>query len=76
MIGAVIRYIQTMRGRADLATTGVYTRVGVTKRKAVHSDTYPAKRVGTCYGTAEARPPEVALFAALESEADASGEVT
>ena len=63
-----------MLGHADLATTEVYTRVGVTKLKAIHSDTHPARLAGTRGGAGESNTdPATELFAALDAEADASG---
>jgi integrase/recombinase XerD len=53
--GADIRYIQAMLGHADLVTTEVYTRAGVTKLKAVHSDTHPARLAGTRGAAASSR---------------------
>ncbi len=40
--GADIRYIQEMLGHAELSTTEVYTRVSITKLKAIHTATHPA----------------------------------
>jgi integrase/recombinase XerD len=40
--GADIRFIQEMLGHAKLTSTQVYTRVSITKLKAVHTATHPA----------------------------------
>jgi len=56
--GADIRYIQTMLGHADLATTQIYTQVSMTKLKEVHEATHPARL-------------ERELMATLDAEADA-----
>jgi hypothetical protein len=65
-----------MLGHADLATTEVYTRVGVTQLKAVHSDTHPVRLAGTRNAADPATAPASELFAALDAEADGSDEVT
>ena len=49
--GADTRYIQQMLGHAKLETTQVYTRVSVTKLRAVYEATHPGARL-------ERRPPE------------------
>jgi integrase/recombinase XerD len=41
--GADTRYIQVLLGHSDLSTTQIYTRVSVTKLKAVHDLTHPAR---------------------------------
>jgi len=53
----------------------VYTRAGVTKLKAVHSDTHPGRLVGTRSGTTELQAPEDERFTALDAEADEAGDV-
>ncbi len=73
--GADIRYIQAMLGHADLATTEVYTRVGVTKLKAVHTDGHPARLSGMRSEAGDLQAPEEELFVALEAEADETGDV-
>jgi integrase/recombinase XerD len=40
--GADVRFIQEMLGHAKLTSTQVYTRVSITKLKAVHTATHPA----------------------------------
>jgi integrase/recombinase XerD len=63
-----------MLGHADLAANEVYTRVGVTKLKAVHSDTHPARLAGMRSAVAEPKTdPATELFAALNAEDDAGG---
>lgn len=57
-----------MLGHAALATTEVYTRVGVTKFKAVHTDSHPARPAGARGGAGKAQTPGDALFAALDAE--------
>ena len=73
---AGICYIQAILGHADPATTEDYTRVGATKLKALQSDTHPARPMGTCNAAGQPQAPGDALFAALDTEADASGEMT
>lgn len=41
--GADIRYIQAMLGHAKLDTTQIYTQVGISKLKDIHTATHPAK---------------------------------
>ncbi len=41
--GADIRFIQVLLGHADISTTQVYTEVSLTKLKAVHEATHPAR---------------------------------
>ena len=50
--GADVRYVQEMLGHAGLSTTQIYTRVSITKLKAVHAATHPGARVR------DARPSE------------------
>ena len=42
--GADIRYIQEMLGHENLETTQIYTRVSITKLKAVHEKTHPGRK--------------------------------
>lgn len=70
--GADVRYIQAMLGHADLATTEVYTRVGVTKLESVHTDSHPARLAGTRSGNASVAA-EIELSAALDAEDDTGG---
>lgn len=72
--GADLRYIQALLGHADISTTQVYTEVSITKLKAVHALTHPAK----LERTARTRPAQHAhtnaagaLMAALQAEHDA-----
>jgi integrase/recombinase XerD len=39
--GADVRYVQEMLGHAHMNTTEIYTRVAITKLKAVHAATHP-----------------------------------
>jgi integrase/recombinase XerD len=41
--GADIRFVQAMLGHASLETTQIYTHVSMTKLKAIHSATHPAR---------------------------------
>lgn len=41
--GADVRYVQEMLGHAQLTTTQLYTRVAITRLKAVHQQTHPAR---------------------------------
>lgn len=43
--GADIRFIQQQLGHADLKTTDAYTRVTITKLKAIHDATHPGARL-------------------------------
>lgn len=43
--GADVRYVQEMLGHAGLDTTQIYTRVSITKLKAVHAATHPGARL-------------------------------
>ncbi len=45
--GADIRYIQAMLGHAKLDTTQIYTQVGISKLKDIHTATHPAKAIKT-----------------------------
>jgi len=75
--GADIGYMRAMPGHADLATTEVYTRAGVTKLKALHTASHPARLAGRRSGAVESKTdPETELFAALDAEADTPDEVT
>lgn len=84
--GADIRFIQAMLGHADLSTTQIYTEVSLTKLKAVHALTHPARlkdRSGTQDAPGAARSPSAeanlqplaaearsAFLAALATESD------
>lgn len=53
--GADIRFIQAMRGHANLSTTQIYTQVSIRKLKEIHTATHPAKMTRTAIlGTAAA----------------------
>lgn len=41
--GADIRALQEMLGHAELKTTQIYTRVSITRLKAIHTATHPGK---------------------------------
>ncbi len=41
--GADIRFIQALLSHAELSTTEIYTQVSITKLKAVHEATHPAR---------------------------------
>jgi integrase/recombinase XerD len=58
--GADIRFIQEMLGHAKVTSTEVYTRVAITKLKAIHAATHPAAKAK--------QDPRAALLADLEAE--------
>ena len=73
--GADIRYIQALLGHADLSTTEIYTQVAITKLKAVHAATHPARLQPRQGANAGARDRDLArvreaLLQALDAEAD------
>jgi integrase/recombinase XerD len=77
--GADIRFIQALLGHASLATTEIYTQVSITKLKAVHTATHPARlqaRQGPNDGEAGSDPQEArdALLQALDAEAEDFGD--
>ncbi len=43
--GADVRHVQEMLGHADIGTTQHYTKVSISKLKAVHAATHPAARL-------------------------------
>jgi len=43
--GADVRHVQEMLGHADISTTQHYTKVSISKLKAVHNATHPAARL-------------------------------
>ncbi len=51
------------------------TRVGVTKLKAVHTDSHPARLTGTRSEAGDLQAPEDELFFALDADADETGDV-
>jgi len=76
--GADIRFIQALLGHADISTTQIYTEVSLTKLKAVHELTHPARleredareSLGRADPGQRAPDPASALLAALEAESD------
>jgi len=75
--GADTRYIQVMLGHASLASTQIYTHVALTKLKAIHNATHPARLErarSDAGGEAKAKPSPIdataqgALWIALEAE--------
>lgn len=56
--GTDIRFIQALLGHADLSTTEVYTQVGISKFKAVHTATHPARLQVRQGANADALDPE------------------
>lgn len=77
--GADIRFIQALLGHADISTTQIYTEVSLTKLKAVHELTHPAKLeraaredAATAKGNPQPNTNDArnALLAALNAEDD------
>lgn len=66
--GADVRFVQELLGHSSLETTQVYTRVAISKLKAVYEATHPAAR-----GTAA--PPPAAADAAAASSAELLAEL-
>jgi len=70
--GADIRFIQAMRGHAELSTTQIYTQVSVHQLKAIHTATHPGKPIGK-WGTHSGETADETLtaktvLAALDAE--------
>jgi integrase/recombinase XerD len=68
--GADIRFIQEMLGHAKVTSTEVYTRVAITKLKAIHAATHPAARLERTVEVREEQDPRAALLADLAAEAE------
>lgn len=77
--GADTRYIQAMLGHASLESTQIYTQVALTKLKAVHAATHPARLERArsdagAEGRANPSPTDAiaqdALLAVLEAEGE------
>jgi integrase/recombinase XerD len=66
--GADIRFIQEMLGHAKVTSTEVYTRVAITKLKAIHAATHPAARLDRKVEVRE--DPRAALLADLAAESE------
>ena len=69
--GADIRFVQELLGHASLETTQVYTRVTISKLKAVYEACHPSARPGDAAVAGEtSRPPDVGgVLSQLEAEA-------
>ncbi len=54
--GADVRFVQELLGHASLLSTQVYTRVAISKLKAVHAATHPGAKLGRPEGEREQEP--------------------
>jgi len=68
--GADIRYIQAMRGHADLKTTQIYTQVSIRHLKQIHSATHPAQLPKKDGGAKPDQSAREELLNALAAEQD------
>lgn len=57
--GADVRFVQELLGHASLLSTQVYTRVAISKLKAVHAATHPGARLGRPAGEGGQEPEGV-----------------
>ena len=55
--GADVRFVQEMLGHASLISTQIYTRVAISKLKAVHAATHPGATLGKNGERAEGESP-------------------
>jgi integrase/recombinase XerD len=67
--GADIRFVQELLGHATIETTQVYTRVAISKLKAVYEATHPGAKSEAAAAASPAPASSAELLAALENEA-------
>ncbi len=72
--GADVRFVQELLGHASLETTQVYTRVTITKLKAVYEATHPGARATVPEAATVDNVTAEDVLAALEAEDEAEAE--